>query len=581
MMRAPSAVRKGCHRSIPLRDSWHNLGSYTLTEKDSSQWRAIKAKDSVVEGTISAGGTAPPPIDWAKWDAAISHKNIVSSMKGFHDAQVAILDAALKEDHSKEVLSHTKGWDLLDSSVKSCEKSVEKSEEIVANGARALWLSARNPDLWSIDTNEWIDSDAYWQAFMEKHFFHNDPEIETSWDLESDEFDKAMSDEFIKMKKKFNDKSDVPVNFSMMAQYCSWEYYDVYRRALFEHMLYYLTRTGGDARFFPEIPPPAWLVQIEELRSRFVNVAHRRRCAKQDAGLLRVAALDLQPADYEHGHGEHHHEDLVAAESENFEFAAARLMGSYALFADPYVPCQSAAAVVRAVGLDGGAGKFVSVGADVNCIFYLPSEGATSMATPSEANTALLDHLAMTGRRLNPSYANLMQIFADTVESRGDPWLTAPGESVADAFLRRLKSDDPARPVFEAYVAELKAKFSNSNAEMKTLSLDEVLQRMPAIEQRYGQETALYEQLRLSIAKQQAGPSREAHDMVLSLKDEGGLGKALASGSLTAVDPLGPSVAVGEEGEFVESLSAFQSDSVKVVEAVEGTKVEALDMKKK
>lgn len=47
-----------------------------------------------------------------------------------------------------------KGWALYDEAIESCTKSVEKSEDLLTNGARALWISFNNPPVSRVDTNE-------------------------------------------------------------------------------------------------------------------------------------------------------------------------------------------------------------------------------------------------------------------------------------------------------------------------------------------------------------------------------------------------------------------------------------------
>lgn len=46
----------------------------------------------------------------------------------------------------------------------------------------------------------------------------------------------------------------------------------LFRKAFIEHMMYYLIRTGGDYRFFPEMLPWQWLGDIEDQRYRFLSV---------------------------------------------------------------------------------------------------------------------------------------------------------------------------------------------------------------------------------------------------------------------------------------------------------------------
>lgn len=45
--------------------------------------------------------------------------------------------------------------------VTSCEKSVVASEELVADGARALWVSHRNPPAWAISSDEVHQADCH------------------------------------------------------------------------------------------------------------------------------------------------------------------------------------------------------------------------------------------------------------------------------------------------------------------------------------------------------------------------------------------------------------------------------------
>merc|ERR1712232_1322461 len=81
------------------------------------------------------------------WESKISHKEVVQCLKDFHKEQNALLDSVLKEDHLANVKAQTAGWELFDKSVDSCKKSVEKSEHILQNGARALWISFHNPPI--------------------------------------------------------------------------------------------------------------------------------------------------------------------------------------------------------------------------------------------------------------------------------------------------------------------------------------------------------------------------------------------------------------------------------------------------
>ena len=89
---------------------------------------------------------------------------------------MALLDSLIGEDHSAKVKeSWPANWDkVYEASVASCEKSVKASENIVGNGAKALYISANNPSIGEVSTSEWLDTDQYWAAFVEKHHhYHN------------------------------------------------------------------------------------------------------------------------------------------------------------------------------------------------------------------------------------------------------------------------------------------------------------------------------------------------------------------------------------------------------------------------
>merc|ERR1712176_1575399 len=114
-------------------------------EANVEEFRLLRARDSAVSATIaSQAGAAPKPIDWAAWEARISHKEVVQCLKDFHSQQTQVLDGVLGEDHHAAVKARTAGWDLFDKSVESCKQSVTKSENILKSGSRALWISYQN-----------------------------------------------------------------------------------------------------------------------------------------------------------------------------------------------------------------------------------------------------------------------------------------------------------------------------------------------------------------------------------------------------------------------------------------------------
>jgi len=99
--------------------------------------------------------------------------------------------------------------------------------------------------------------------------------------------------------------------------------------------------------------------------------------------------------------------------------------------------------------------------------FFKPDAGAhASAVTPSEAWTSYSDHLALSGQKLHPAIQVCGEIFSSLLDDRktalGGSWFNVPNESTADAFLRRVKHDDPCLSVYEEYVAELKSRWDNA-----------------------------------------------------------------------------------------------------------------------
>ena len=63
-----------------------------------------------------------------------------------------------------------------------------------------------------------------------------------------------------------------------------------------------------------------------------------------------------------------------------------------------------------------------------------------------------------------------------------------PGESLGEAFLRRLKSNDPARAIYEEYVVELKERWGDS---AQKLSAEQASKKITEIEKKYKLESRL------------------------------------------------------------------------------------------
>ena len=434
---ATAMMRRGIRgvRALPRRDRWHMLQEYAVGEKNQEEFRKLRVRDSQVTSMVE---TAAPPkaIDWSSWDARISNKEVLGCLKSFHEQQSTLLEQVLKEDHTAAVKKQTEGWELFDASVQSCQKSVEKSEQILKNGARALWISFQNPPISLLSQSEWLDADQYWQAFVEKHHFYHNHLASAVEDPESKDYDAKNKAVLKRNWETFDGRGTTRQNNKLLYQRPSFEYYDVFRGPLIEHMIFYLTKTGGDARTFPETMPTKWYAEIYDTRFKIYNVLQRRKRQAHEATWSREAFHDFHPHDMEHD-GEAYYSKLIAKESTATELCAGRLMGNFILFSDSYVPVQTGTAFYRAIQMDGGKGTFFSLGGDVNCLFYKPAE-ALSMPDPVECFQSLADHATMTGRKFEAGYAQAFEAFTEILSSRkeglGGNWFTAPGLAKSFAF---------------------------------------------------------------------------------------------------------------------------------------------------
>lgn len=477
------------------RNTWRNLGQFASSENEFQGWNLLKLMDEQVQNCINHFGQSTKQenteIDWDYWANKISHKEILSCVKNFYCEEVKKLDMLMTEKHIQKTEKETIGWDLFENQcIKSCEKSVDESNTVVQNAARALWISYNNPPINTIDPNDWLDSDDYWSAYVEKHNLYNpkqgvdDPESENEIQEKKSSWHSRVS--------KFNDRSDTPILFQYMEQLPSWEFYDIHRRAFLEHMTYYLIRTGNDYRFFPEIPPIEWLTNIEQLRYQFVSVAQRRRAHFQLENLERERALEMQPINF-HADGEEHYQKFINNEVKNTEMFVARLMGNYMFLCHPFVPIQSTFSLLNVMSIDNGRGEIYSFGDDVNALFYLPVESYRFIPSPRIAFNSMMDYLTITGRRLNPAYATLLEIHADLVESRGEHWMQAPDESMAEAFVRRLGQETgELTNVFRAYADELAKRI---DGRQRLLDLNAIYSKLRFIESISRLEQTLYRQL--------------------------------------------------------------------------------------
>lgn len=330
--------------------------------------------------------------------------------------------------------------------------------------------------------------------------------------------------------------------------------------------------------FFPEIPPFEWVSEIENMRYRYISVTHRRRAQFQIENLDRELSLDLQPLDYEHN-GEEFHLNLLNTQTQIFELIAAKFMANYMLLSHPFVPCQTHTCFYRAIEIDGGGGIFYTIGDDVNALFYLPNKSTHAhsheLPTPLEALHTFMDHLTLTNRRMEVGYAAMMEMIAEVTQKRGKNWFNAPEEPVADAFLRRLRKDDPSRPVYQAYVNELKERFTNA----KQISFEEANKRLEGISKAYATECEMFKHLAHSLVKDYVSESQVQRQKINDMHTNGDLKNLLESGALLIRDPQNKDKNVSAE-DLINSLQEFDYEKSVMLEAMHNTKVAELEKKR-
>jgi len=550
------------------------LQEYAVGEKNQEEFRRLRVRDSQVT-TLVDSAQAPKGIDWSAWEGKISNKEVLGCLKGFHEQQSTLLEQVLKEDHSAAVKKQTEGWELFDASVQSCQKSVEKSETILKNGARALWISFQNPPISLLSQSEWLDSDQYWQAFVEKHHFYHNHLASAVEDPESKDYDAKQKADLKRNWETFDGRGTTRQNNKLLYQRPSFEYYDVFRGPLIEHMIFYLTKTGGDARTFPEMMPTKWYAEIYDVRFKLYSVLQRRKRQFHESTWAREAFHDFHPHDLEHD-GEAYYSKLIAKEATATELCAGRLMGNFILFSDEYVPVQSGTSFYRAVQMDGGKGTFYSLGEDVNCIFYRPAGDALMTPDPVECFQALADHASLTGRKFEPGYAAVLEAFTEILSSRKEGlqghWFTGPGESSKEAFMRRLKTTDPAHDIYEAYAEEHSERWKNA----KALSMDEATKAMPEIERKYAIECEEYKNILYGVNDEMAAAGKLEQEQLAKLADLGELQGKLDGGELVAVNAEG-AMSADAVSKALDELDSVRDKSVDMVMA---TKLPALEKRK-
>jgi len=374
----------------------------------------------------------------------------------------------------------------------------------------------------------------------------------------------------------FDGRGTTRQNNKLLYQRPSFEYYDVMRGPLIEHMMFYLSKTGGDSRMFPETMPVQWYAEIYDIRFKIYNVLQRRKRLEHESTMARAVHHDFHPSDLEHD-GEAFFSKLIAKESALTELTVGRLMGNYVLFSDAYIPVQTGAAFYRALQADGGKGTFYSLGSDVHCLFYKPAGESLAMPDPKECFHALADHAGMTGRRFEVGYGAAFEAFTEVLESRkeglGGNWFTAPGESSKDAFMRRLKRSDGAFGIFEAYGAEHAERWAGA----KALTVDAAMAEMPEIERKYALECEEYANVQFGISEEFSATAKLEQEQLAKLADVGSLQSQLDNGSLVAIDGAEK---VAQADALSASIETFEAGRDKAVDAVMATKLPSLEKRK-
>lgn len=420
------------------------------------------ARDFHVANTIESTQKGVEEVDWDKWEKLIAHKDILAHMKETYKANMASIENAVAHDGD---LSHLdKRWELYEAAQKNCRQATRAVNQIVADGSKALWISQNNPPAWKVDTNEWLESDQYWQAFVEKHAMFSqsgdapDPEAPAVVEANKAKWNSNMY--------KFNERTDTPMLYDYMDHLPAWEYYDINRKQFFEHMSYFLLRTGDDFRHFPDLPPWHWLTHMEELRFKEFAVMQRRKAKRQ---LEKVARFE--PDDFGTGEdhsGEEEHQAMVAQEKHATELTLAKLMGNFAFLCDPLIPVQSKFQLQYILSKDDYAAhkktQVLSLGDDVNALFVLPHNASVEapLASPLECFHTIMEHYRLMGMRFNPSFATRFETQAEIMQQRGPNWLKLKHETIMEAFLRRLRHDDPLKGEFEEYASQLRERIANA-----------------------------------------------------------------------------------------------------------------------
>lgn len=246
---------------------------------------------------------------------------------------------------------------------------------------------------------------------------------------------------------KFNERTDTPMLYDYMYHNPSWEYYDINRRQFFEHLEYFLLRTGEDFRNFPDVPKWKWLTHLEDLRFKQFSVEMRRKMNKQVEKASRFEKTDL-------GAGEHESEEdanmqLLMNEKNQLETALSNLLAGFGFLVDPLVPVENMFQLNYVLSKDNYQAhkmtKVFSLGNDLPYLYVLPYSTGTlkgenayensqdiKKPDPSDCNELvtnpmscfynLMDYMNLSGYKVNPSFSTRLQLKCQVMHERGPNW---------------------------------------------------------------------------------------------------------------------------------------------------------------
>ena len=107
----------------------------------------------------------------------------------------------------------------------------------------------------------------------------------------------------------------------------------MFKGVFVEHMMFYLAKSGGDPRFFPELMPHKWFCEIYDIKFKVYDILQSQKRAKQEAGLLREVIHDYHPHDMEHD-GEAYYSKMIQKMNTEVENLVGTLMGNYIFLSD-------------------------------------------------------------------------------------------------------------------------------------------------------------------------------------------------------------------------------------------------------